>query len=339
MDATQRPKTLQEAIVYFSDPDRCFAYAVKLRWPEGKVTCPRCDGSKHSFIKTRRLWFCYACKKQFTLKVKTIMEDSAIPLDKWMTAFWMLSNDKNGISSYELGKAIGVHQESAWFMLQRIREVMKGSKFGRGKIGGGPGSELEADETFVGGKLKNMHKGRRIRFAQEHGHTSGTTGKAIVQGIFDRDLRQVRAKVVPNVKRETLQNEVLNNVKYGSTVYTDDAVGYDLLHSRFVHDVVNHAETYVKGRVHTNSLENFWSLLKRTLRGTYVAVEPFHLDRYVDEQVFRFNNRKNKTDADRFELAMSQVAGKRLTYAELTGKDTDSLHHETTGTGETAVPF
>jgi len=339
MDATKTPKTLQEAIVYFSDPARCFDYAVRLRWPDGKVRCPRCNGSKHSFIKTRRLWFCYDCKKQFTLKVKTIMEDSAIPLDKWMTAFWMLSNDKNGISSYELAKAIGVHQESAWFMLQRIREVMKGSKFGRGKIGGGPGSEVEADETFIGGKLKNMHKDRRIRFAQEHGHTSGTTGKTVVQGILDRDLRQVRAQVVPNVKRETLQNAVLGNVKYGSTVYTDNAVGYDLLHSRFVHDVVNHAETYVKGRVHTNSLENFWSLLKRTLRGTYVAMEPFHLDRYVDEQVFRFNNRKNKTDADRFELAMSQVAGKRLTYAELTGKDADSLHTSTTGAGETEVPF
>jgi transposase-like protein len=318
MDATLKtPKTLQEAIAYFSDPARTFEYAKKYRWPDGTVKCPRCGGVKHSFIKTRRIWFCYDCKKQFTVKVKTIMEDSPISLDKWMVAFWMLSNCKNGISSYELAKAIGIHQESAWFMLQRIREVMKGRKGkGNSKIGGGPGSELEADETFVGGLSKNMHKDRRIR-----------------------DLRQVRAKVVPNVKRETLQNEVLNNVKFGSTVYTDDAVGYDKLRYRFVHDVVNHAETYVKGRVHTNGLENFWSLLKRTLRGTYVAVEPFHLDRYVDEQVFRFNNRKVK-DTDRFALAMSQVAGKRLTYAELTGKDTDSLHTSTTGTGEASeVPF
>lgn len=262
------------------------------------------------------------------------MEDSPITLDKWMTAFWMLSNCKNGISSYELGKAIGIHQESAWFMLQRIREVMKGKPTGK-KLGGGPGSECEADETFVGGRLQNMHKDRKLRY-QQMGGVFG--GKTIVQGILDRDLREVRAKVVPNVKRETLQNEVLNNVKYGSSVYTDNAVGYDLLHSRFVHDVVNHAETYVNGRVHTNGLENFWSLLKRTLRGTYVAEEPFHLDRYVDEQVFRFNNRKVK-DADRFALAMSQVAGKRLTYAELTGKDTDSLHTSTTGAGETQVPF
>jgi transposase-like protein len=338
MDATLKtPKTLQEAIAYFSDPARTFEYAKKYRWPDGTVKCPRCGGVKHSFIKTRRIWFCYDCKKQFTVKVKTIMEDSPISLDKWMVAFWMLSNCKNGISSYELAKAIGIHQESTWFMLQRIREVMKGRKGkGNSKIGGGPGSELEADETFVGGLSKNMHKDRRIRYQQLGGQHGG---KTIVQGILDRDLRQVRAKVVPNVKRETLQNEVLNNVKFGSTVYTDDAVGYDKLRYRFVHDVVNHAETYVKGRVHTNGLENFWSLLKRTLRGTYVAVEPFHLDRYVDEQVFRFNNRKVK-DTDRFALAMSQVAGKRLTYAELTGKDTDSLHTSTTGTGEASeVPF
>jgi transposase-like protein len=333
MDAT--PKTLQEAIVYFSDPQRAFDYAVKLRWPDGKVTCPRCGGAKHSFIKTRKLWFCYPCKKQFTLKVGTIFEDSPLGLDKWMTAFWMLSNCKNGISSYELASTLGIHQGSAWFMLQRIREVMKGRKFGRGKIGGGPGSEVEADETFVGGKMKNMHKDRRIMINQLG---EKFKGKAVVQGMLDRELRTVRATVVPNIKRETLQNEILSNVKYGTTVYTDDAVGYENLHSRFVHDVVNHAETYVRGRVHTNGMENFWSLLKRTLRGTYVAVEPFHLDRYLDEQVFRFNNRKD-TPAGRFALAMSQVAGKRLTYSELTGKDTDSLHTPETRAGEAEVPF
>ena len=331
MDA---PKTLQQAIVYFSDPDRAFAYAIQLRWPDGKVACPRCGKEKHSFIKTRRIWFCYVCKKQFTLKVGTIFEDSPLGLDKWMTAFWMLANCKNGISSYELAKDLGIHQGSAWFMLQRIREVLKGKPTGR-KLGGGSGSEVEADETFVGGRMRNMHKDRKLRY-QQAGAQFG--GKAVVQGILDRDLREIRAKVVPNVKRETLQNEVLNNVKYGSSVYTDDAVGYDKLHYRFVHDVVNHAETYVSGRVHTNGLENFWSLLKRSLRGTYVAVEPFHLERYVDEQVFRFNNRKNKNDSDRFTLAMSQVAGKRLTYAELTGKD-QSPRHEATGAGETPVPF
>ena len=313
------PRTLQEAIVYFSDPERAFVYAVNLRWPNRGVTCPRCGNDKHSFIKTRRIWFCKGCQKQFTVKVGTIFEDSALGLDKWMTAVWMLSNCKNGISSHELGRVLGITQKSAWFMLQRIREAFGDRGFGKtSKMGGGtPESEVEVDETFIGGKSKNMHRSRRVRAQQEGVHC----GKTIVQGILDRDLRQVRAKVVPSISRETLQGEVLKNVKYGTSVFTDNAVGYDKLHNRFVHEFVNHAERYVNGRVHTNGMENFWSLLKRGLNGTYVAVEPFHMFRYVDEQVFRYNNRKNKDDRDRFELAMKMISGKRLTYAELTGKD------------------
>ncbi len=337
------PKTLQQAIVYFSDPDRAFDYAVKFRWPDGKVTCPHCSSESNYHIrsktksgKPRRLWLCRGCNRQFTIKVNTIFEDSALPMDKWMMAFWMLVNCSNGVSSVEIHKSVGVTQKSAWFMLQRLRLAMRTGSFGATKkMGGGPGTELEADETFVGGLTKNMHKERKLRLVQQGGVHGG---KTIVQGIFDREARQVRAKVVPDIKRETLQNAILNNVKYGSTVYTDDAVGYDKLHYRFVHDVVNHSEEYVRGRVHTNCLENFWSLLKRGLRGTYVAVEPFHLDRYVDEQVFRFNNRKAKP-AERFALAMSQVAGKRLTYADLTGKN-ESPRYVPTGTGETPqVPF
>ena len=342
MDATKHipePKTLQEAIVYFADPDRAFEFAKKLRWPDGNVVCPRCDVAKNSFIKTRKLWFCYACKRQFTIKVKTIMEDSPIGLDKWMTAFWLLANAKNGISSHELGRALGVTQTTAWFMLQRVREVMKKQSFDKTKIGG-EGSELEADETFVGGKVRNMHRSRRLRFAREEGFAGAATGKTIVQGILDRNLRKVRATVVPNVTRETLQNQILKNVKYGSTVYTDNAVAYDHgMQRRFIHDVVNKTEAYVKGRVHVNGMENFWSLLKRSLRGTYVAVEPFHLARYVDEQVFRYNHRKDGdrklNDADRFAAAMSQVLGRRLTYSDLTGKS-DSPHHAPTGAGQTA---
>jgi transposase-like protein len=328
----ETPRNLQAAIAHFSDPQRAFEAAVELRWPGGNVTCPRCGKAKHSFIKTRRIWFCYECKKQFTVKVGTIMEDSPIGLDKWMVALWMLANCKNGISSYELAKDLGIRQNSAWFMLHRIREAMKEPKLLKRKIGGGPGSECEVDETYIGGKAINMHKGRRIK-APAQGHK----GKAIVQGFYDRNVRQVRAQVVPNVKRETLQNAVLENIKFGSTVYTDDAVGYDKLKIRFVHDVVNHSMQYVKGRVSTNGSENFWSLLKRTLHGTYVSVEPFHLDRYLDEQMFRFNNRATKdnklNDADRFAFLMGQVAGKRLTYAELTGKQVDSPHHETAETG------
>jgi transposase-like protein len=253
--AMSTPKTLQEAIVYFSDPDRCFEYATRLRWPDGTVVCPRCNVAKNSFLKTRKMWFCYACKKQFSVKVKTIMEDSPITLDKWMTAFWLLSNAKNGISSHELGRALGVTQTTAWFMLQRIRKTMR-EDFGFGPVNkiGGEGNELEVDETFVGGKVKNMHRSRRLRHAQEEGYAGGATGKTIVQGILDRNLRKVRATVVPNVTREALQNEIFKNVKYGSTVYTDNAVGYDNgLQRRFVHDFVNKTEAYVRGRVHVKA--------------------------------------------------------------------------------------
>ncbi|HXJ87770.1 MAG TPA: IS1595 family transposase [Candidatus Binatia bacterium] len=332
------PNTLQEAITYFADPDRAFEYAKQLRWSDGKVVCPRCGSEKNSFVKTRRLWFCYGCKKQFTVKVKTIFEDSALGLDKWMTAVWMLSNCKNGISSHELARALGITQKSAWFMLHRIREALKEPTFGSGKLGG-EGSELETDETFIGGRVQNMHKDRKLRYQQSGGRDGG---KTVVQGILDRDLRKVRATVVPDVKRETLQNAILRNIKYGSTVYTDDAVGYERLNWHFVHDVVNKTEAYVRGRVHVNGMENFWSLLKRGLKGTYVCVEPFHLSRYVDEQAFRFNHRKREdrtkmTDGERFTQAMRLIVGRRLTYSDLTGKS-DSPHHAATETG-TAEPF
>jgi transposase-like protein len=339
MDSTKPVlKTLQEAIAYFADPDRAFEAAVRFRFPDGRIYCPRCGAEKFSFIKTRKLWFCYACQKQFTVKVKTIMEDSALGLDKWMTAIWMLANCKNGISSHELARSLGITQKSAWFMLQRIRTALKERTFGGGKIGGGPGTTVEADETFIGGKAGNMHKGRRKLM-----ETKGPLmNKTIVQGIFDREARKVRAQVVPNVARETLQNVLLKNIRYGSIVYTDNAVGYDKVSYNFVHDVVNHTHEYVRGQVHTNSIENFWSLLKRTLRGTYVCVEPFHLSRYVDEQVFRFNNRKDgdrkMTDAERFTAAMAGLAGRRLTYSELTGKN-ESPRTQTTEAGKTTIPF
>jgi len=318
----KKPTTLQEAIIYFSDADRAFRYAVELRWPDAKINCPRCGSEEHSFISTRKIWFCKGCKKQFTVKVGTIFEDSAIGIDKWMTAFWMLCNCKNGISSYELARNIGVTQKSAWFMLHRLREAMQSGSFG--KMGGnGP---VEVDETFVSQKPQKMHREKRLKMHEDRDYK-----KAVVMGMLDRESRQVRAMVVPNVKRETLQNEILSQIEKGSTVYTDGYPAYDNLTAKdYIHVTVNHVEEYVRGQVHTQGIENFWALLKRGLRGTYVAVEPFHLDRYVTGQVFRFNNRATKdnslNDSDRFMLAMSQVAGKRLTYAQLTGKGTDSLH-------------
>jgi transposase-like protein len=320
----ETPRTLQEAIQYFTDYENCRQFMVAIRWPDGKVRCPKCDSEKVSYLQNARLYKCYGDhpKPKFSLKVGTVFEDSPIALEKWLPAVWMLVNDKNGISSWELHRALGVTQKSAWFMLHRIRLAMRHG-FGYSKLGG-EGNTIEVDETFVGGTVKNMHKDRRAKFVSEQGKPGGSTGKTIVQGILDRDMRKVRAKVVPNVRRETLQAEILKNVKYGSTVYTDEAVAYmDGMNHHFVHDVINKTEAYVRGNVHVNGIENFWALLKRSLRGTYVAVEPFHLERYVDEQAFRYNNRGSKenpmTDADRFALAVTQIIGKRLTYAELTG--------------------
>jgi transposase-like protein len=316
------PKTLQEAIQYFSDFENCREFMIAIRWMDGIVRCPHCGSEKVTYLENAKVYRCYGNhkKQKFSLKVGTVFEDSPLPLEKWLPAMWMLVNDKNGISSYELHRALGVTQKSAWFMLHRIRLAMKTNAFGVPFKFGGDGGPVEVDETFVGGKLKNMHKEKKIRYIKR----GGAHGKAVVMGLLDRDLRQVRAKVVPNVKRETLQTEVMAEVKYGSKVFTDEHVGYDHLRYKFVHEIVTHASEYVRGNVHTNGIENFWSLLKRTLAGTYVAVEPFHLERYIDEQVFRFNNRATKdnplNDSDRFMLAVSQITNKRLTFAEATGK-------------------
>ena len=318
------PKSLLEATRYFADLDVCVDFMAEMRWPDG-ITCPYCSGKRVSYLSSRRIWKCMAkeCHKQFSAKTGTIFEESPVPLDKWLTAVWLVVNCKNGISSYEIMRDLGVTQKTAWFMLHRIRLALKDGHWT--KLGGEGGGPVEVDETFVGPNPKKMHADRR----QKVKRITKDLSKAIVFGMLDRESRKVRAKVVPNVKRETLQNEILNHVAGGSTVYTDGYQAYDRLAAeQYIHETVNHVHEYVRGQVHTQGIENFWSLVKRQLRGTYIAVEPFHLDRYLDEQVFRFNNRATKdnplTDADRFVLAVSQVSGKRLTYAELTGKVTET---------------
>jgi transposase-like protein len=324
----KKPTTLQQAIVYFSDPQRAFDYAVKLRWPDGKVTCPRCGGAKHSFIKTRRIWFCYDCQKQFTVKVGTIFEDSPIGLDKWMAAFWMLVNCKNGISSMEIHRALGVTQKTAWFMLQRIRLAMQ--EHGSLLKLGGHGGEVEVDETFIGGKARFMHRDKWKRKIGAYGNTGD---KAIVFGVLDRNAKKVRTMMIPDRRTSTLAPILKDHVSAGSALFTDEMTTYrHMPMSDYEHKIVDHTQRYVDGRVHTNGLENFWSLLKRGLHGTYVSVEPFHLFRYLDEQAFRYNNRATRdnplNDSDRFELAVSQIAGKRLTYKELTGKELEKPRPE-----------
>jgi transposase-like protein len=283
-----------------------------MRWKGGEPTCPKCNGKNVLWLKNQLRWKCRAkgCEKQFSVKVGTIFEDSPIALDKWLVAMWLIGNCKNGVSSYEVARDLGITQKSAWFMLHRIRLAMKDSPtiFTLG----GTGRTVEVDETFIGGKAKNMHKDRHPQIDK----------KVAVMGMLDRKTRQIRARVVPNVKRATLQAEILKNVGFNSHVYPDQHVGYEGLNNlkNFTHKTVNHMEEYVNEKVHTQGIENFWACLKRSLHGTYVAVEPFHLDAYVDEQMFRFNTSKSHSDEKRFAKVLSQVAGKRLTYAELTGK-------------------
>jgi transposase-like protein len=319
-DDVKPPKTLLDAVRYFDNPDVCVEFVAAMRWPDG-VVCPHCGGKKHSFLTSRRIWKCMnkPCRKQFSVKSGTVFEDSPIPLDKWLMALWMVVNCKNGVSSWEIHRDLKVTQKTAWFMLHRIRLALRDNSWE--KIGGaGP---VEVDECYIGGSPKNMHKSRRWALKGKFG--VGGNNKTPVMGMLDRDARRVRTMILPDLSRETMQNQILDNIERGSTVYTDCHGGYDRLkYKEFIHETVTHAEEYVRGQVHTQGIENFWSLLKRGLKGTYVAVEPFHLDRYLDEQVFRYNNRGTRdnplTDADRFMLALSQIAGKRLTYAELTGK-------------------
>jgi transposase-like protein len=304
------PRTLREAIALFSNPDNAQQAMIEMRWPDGKVRCPTCNSERVTYLANERRWKCYARhdRPKFSLKVGTIMEDSPIGLEKWLPAIWLISNCKNGISSYEIHRALGVTQKTAWFLLHRIRLAMQNRSFE--KILG----EFEADESFIGALARNMHKNKKYKITG-----TGGAGKAIVMGLLDRKTRKVRLTHVPNTQAATLQGVVRKYVQGGSYVYSDAWVGYHGLERDYVHNVIDHAETYVKGNVHTNGIENFWSLLKRCLKGTYVSVEPFHLFRYLDEEAFRFNERRDN-DAGRFVQVASAVTGRRLTYKELTGK-------------------
>jgi transposase-like protein len=228
-------------------------------------------------------------------------------------AMWLVASNRNGISSWELHRAIGITQKSAWFLLHRVRLAMQDEGFG-GKLGG----EVEVDETFIGGKARNMHKDRKRRAQKEGGRNAG---KTIAFGMVERG-GTVRAMHVEDRSKAELQKHIKEHIEAGA-IFSDELPSYDGLSEEFKHEVINHAVEYVNGNIHTNTMENFWSLLKRSLKGTYVSVEPFHLFRYLDEQAFRYNNRLPMSDADRFSYLVRKIVGKRLTYAELTGKTED----------------
>src|ERR1700682_6265189 len=310
------PKTLQEAIVYFADPANCREYLVARRWPKG-VTCPRCGSTDVLFLAKYNRWHWRAkhSAPQFTLKTGTIFEDSPVGLDKWLMAMWQIVNCKNGISSYEIHRAIGVTQKTAWFLDHRIRFALHNGSIE--KFSG----HVEADETFIGGKARNMHKAKRAEKNPPKG-SRRSSGKTIVMGILERGGK-VHTTVVPNVRRKPLHDEIKKHVEAGSAIYSDALHSYQTLEDAdYQHHVIDHAVAYVEGNVHTNGLENYWSLLKRGLHGTYISVEPFHLFRYLDEQAYRFNNRK-MNDGERFDLAVRQIVGKRLTWDVLTGNLAD----------------
>jgi transposase-like protein len=302
------PTTLQEAIQYFSDPQRCLDFAIELRWPHGPI-CPRCESQKYRFVKTRSIWECKGCKKQYSVKVGTIFEDSPIKLDKWLCAIWLIVNAKNGVSSYEVGRSLGVTQKTAWFMMHRIRLAFHNQSFEK-KLSG----DVEVDETYIGGKARNMHKDKQRKVLK----AEGSFRKAVVMGMLERD-GEVRAKVLKVASAKSLAREIRDHVEPGSTLYTDQLASYTRVGREYAHHVINHAQEYVRGNVHTNGIENFWSLLKRGIKGTYVSIEPFHLFRYIDEQSFRFNTRKDN-DQGRFMEAMASIVGKRVEYKDLIGQ-------------------
>ena len=322
MNNTRTPQTLLEAVRYFSDIDVCHEYMIKIRWPDGNIKCPKCGCDRIGRIASRRMLQCRekSCRKQFSTKCGTIFEDSPLGLDKWFTCVWLIVNAKNGISSHELSRALGVSQKSTWHMLHRVRAAMKTKSFK--KITG----TIESDESFIGGKAKNMHAKKRREKIQGR----GTVGKTVVHGVIERPedengTSRVDVAVVPNQKAKTLQPRVRDRVEKGARVFTDSLASYESLSDEYVHQMVEHAKgEYVKdGDVHTNCMENFWALLKRALSGTYVCVTPKHLEPYCDEQVFRFNER-DRTDSGRFELAMKSVIGVRLTWNDLVNTDGNS---------------
>jgi transposase-like protein len=308
------PKTLQQAIRHYSDHDVCQQELVAARWPDG-VICPACGSREVSYLANQRRWQCRTkhARRQFSVKVGTIFEDSPIGLDKWFTAIWLIVNAKNGISSYEIHRAIGVTQKTAWFMLHRIRLAMQAKSFVKMQ------GDVEMDETFIGGKARNMHFKKRERLGITRGKSMA--GKVAVLGLLERHGSkgsQIRLASVRSTKRRHLMPHISDHVESGANIYTDALPSYISLESDYAHQVIDHAEKYVEGQVHTNGLENFWSLLKRALRGTYISVQPFHLFRYLDEQAYRFNNRKD-VDSGRFADVLSTVTGRRVMYKDLIG--------------------
>lgn len=309
MNAEFNFKSLAEFMDYFCDEEICQEHFAKIRFANGEY-CPHCKhGVIYKFSNGKR-YRCASCKQDFTIKTGTVFGESKIPLRKWFIAIYLLTTSSKGISSVQLAKQVGVTQKTGWFIDHRIREAMQqngGQLFGR----------VEADETWIGGKIPNMSKSKRKKFA---GMTGGAAKTPLV-GVIQRD-GEVKVRVANQVTRSTLIPNIIQNVKAGSFVYTDENTGYRGLHRLgFYHNTVQHqTKEYVKGDCHTNSIESFWALFKRGYHGIYHHMSKKHLQRYADEFVFRFNRRSHGMQSIFSETVARVAKTSQLPYKTLTMK-------------------
>jgi len=296
--------SLLQLLDHFKEEKTCIEYLEKQRW-DGEPVCPFC-GEKHIY-RTNRGYKCAKCHKKFSVTVGTVFENSKIKLNIWFAAIYLCTAHKKGISSLQLHRDLGVTQKTAWFMLHRIREIMKI------KAPEMLSGTIEADETFIGGHNKNRHIGKKVKESQGR----SVKDKTPVFGMMNEGM--VKTRVVKDTKASTLKPIIKSMVENGSIVVTDEWHGYDNLSSDFKHEIINHNEgQYVKNGFHTNGIEGFWSLFKRGVYGIYHSTSKQHLNRYCDEFSYRFNTR-GINDVGRFSLSLTRVKG-RLTYNQLIGK-------------------
>jgi len=298
---------------HFQNEEAAFAYVEAQLWPDGP-TCPFCGATEDHVGKlegkTTRIGLrkCYACKKPFTVRIGTIFESSHLPLHLWLQVIHLMCASKKGIATRQVQRMLQCSMKTAWFLCHRIREAMKSNDLGPL---GGEGKSVEADETFIGGKLKNMHKAKRAAVP-----VGGAYGKETVFSLVERDGR-VRSMHVARVTAANLHPIMKAQIDAASFLYTDDSGAYRYLDAHFNHEVVNHsADEYVRGKAHTNTVEGYFSILKRGITGCYFHVSEAHLHRYLAEFDFRYSNREKLgvDDIARADLALQGVKGKRLTY-------------------------